>query len=89
MYPQHSSLRISVQCSPSWPDGSTHWGLEPTVTTTTLRQHSRRFRSSRTVVASCNTYGFPHFATVSCAGHSVRGTVSPIMAFVFQCLLGG
>ena len=30
-----SPLRVSTQCSASWPDGSTRLGLEPTVTTTT------------------------------------------------------
>jgi hypothetical protein len=30
-----SPLRVSAQCSASWPDGSTRLGLEPTVTTTT------------------------------------------------------
>ncbi len=30
-----SPLRVSSQCSASWPDGSTRLGLEPTVTTST------------------------------------------------------
>ncbi len=32
-----SPLRVSTQCSASWPDGSTRLGLEPSVTTTTTR----------------------------------------------------
>jgi hypothetical protein len=32
-----SPLTVSTQCWASWPDGSTRLGLEPTVTTTTIR----------------------------------------------------
>jgi hypothetical protein len=74
-----SSLRVTAQCFASWPNGSTRWGLEPTVTSITARRPDRAIHAPNTQPLGL-TYVEPHNPPSSTGGSPERRptAVTPI-----------